>query len=70
LSNTSSIDKRDRIRRDIERTQDELEGAVLELRRAVEGGLERIDLRRRIVADPVPWLVGGFVVGLMLGMRR
>ncbi len=63
-------DRRAELRQEIVKRQGELEEALLELREVVEGGLARFDLRARVTEAPLAWLAGGFMLGLVLGMRR
>jgi hypothetical protein len=63
-------DRREKLRREIERGQGELEEAMVELRSTVEGTIAKVDLRRRIAERPMPWLAGAFAIGLLIGLRR
>lgn len=63
-------DKRELLRRSIEERQGDLHEAVLDLQRVVEGGIDKLDLRRKIARDPMPWLAGAFAMGFILGIRR
>ena len=63
------VDPRVRLRREISIHQGELIEAITDLREVFEERIERVNIRRRIVEDPWPWLAGGFAVGLILGLR-
>ena len=62
----AAVDERELLRQSIERDEAELRDAVDELKAAVQSELS---LRSHIVSHPLPWLVGGFAVGLWLGRR-
>jgi hypothetical protein len=57
------VDKREVLRQSIELDKAELLDAVDELKTAVQS---QFDIRERIAENPVPWLVGGFLIGLWL----
>jgi hypothetical protein len=57
-------EQRELLRQSIERNEAELREAVDELTTAVKNELT---LRKQITEHPVPWLLGGFALGLWLG---
>jgi hypothetical protein len=57
-------EQRELLRQSIERNEAELRGAVDELTTAVKNELT---LRKQIAERPIPWLFGGFALGLWLG---
>lgn len=61
-----ALDEREVLRQSIEEDKAELLDAVGELKAAVQS---QFQLRDRIAEHPVPWLVGGFLVGLWLSSR-
>ncbi len=63
----SELDEREALRLSIEEDKAELLDAVDELKAAVQSHFQ---LRERIVEHPIPWLVGGFLLGLWLGSRH
>jgi hypothetical protein len=66
LTPTPALDEREALRQAIEDDKAELLDAVDELKAAVT---QRFQLRERIAERPVPWLVGGFLLGLWLSSR-
>jgi hypothetical protein len=62
--NDSETDERELLRQSIERNEAELRDAVGELTSAVK---KELTLRTQIIEHPLPWLVGGFVLGFWLG---
>jgi len=56
--------RRERVIPAVEDSQRELRHALDDLQAAVQS---RFDIRARIAAEPFPWIVGGFVVGLWIG---
>ncbi len=60
-------DERELLRQSIERDEAELRDAVDELKAAVQS---EFSLRSQISTHPLPWLVGGFMLGVWLGRRR
>ena len=64
---TSELDEREALRESIEDNEAELLDAVVELKAAVT---RQIQLRERIAQHPIPWMAGGFLVGLWLSSRR
>ncbi len=62
----AAVDEREVLRHAIERDEAELREAVEELKVAVQS---EFSLRSQISSHPVPWLVGGFVLGAWLGRR-
>ncbi len=62
-SNESVDTKKEALLDSVERSQEELRQAVDELTTVAQ---HRLDLGARIAANPWPWLLGGFVVGLWL----
>jgi hypothetical protein len=63
---TADVDEREILRQAIEDDKAELLDAVGELKAAVTN---QFQLRERIAEHPVPWLVGGFLLGLWLSSR-
>lgn len=63
----TELDEKDALRQSIERSEAELREAVEELTVAVKN---EVTLAGQIVERPAPWLLGGFVVGLLLSWRR
>jgi len=61
------VDERAVLRQSIERDEAELRDAVEDLKVAVQS---EFSLRHQISDHPVPWLVGGFLLGAWLGRRR
>ena len=61
------VDEREVLRQAIEEDKAELLDAVDELKAAVSN---QFQLRERIAEHPVPWLVGGFLLGLWLSTRK
>jgi hypothetical protein len=59
-------DRREQLLRSIERDQEEIRRAVADLR----GAARTFNPRDRIVAHPLPWMLGGLLLGLWLGSRR
>jgi hypothetical protein len=53
--------------REVEESQQELSRALGDLERVVRTG---IDPARWITERPLPWLLGGLVLGLWLGTKR
>jgi hypothetical protein len=51
----------------IERDEAELHDAAGDLATAVG---HELNLRRRVAADPLPWMLGAFVVGVWLGSGK
>jgi hypothetical protein len=66
-TDTSVDEERAMLHAAIERDRAELRDAVDDLATAV--GYE-LDPRRRIAADPLPWMLGAFVVGVWLGSGK
>ena len=66
ITPTDQIDEREVLRQAIEDDKAELLDAVGELKAAVTN---QFQLRERIAEHPVPWLVGGFLLGLWLSSR-
>ena len=66
-STPPGLDEKEALRQSIERSEAELRDAVEELTTAVKN---EVTLGAYIAAQPVNWLAGGFVVGLMLAWRR
>jgi hypothetical protein len=64
---TSELDEREALRESFEENKAELVDAVAELKAAVTS---QFRLRDRIAEHPIPWVVGGFLVGLWLSSRR
>jgi hypothetical protein len=65
--NGSAVDEREEVlRQSIEHSETELRDAVGELATAVKSELT---LRAQIAEHPIPWLLGGFALGLWLGRR-
>jgi hypothetical protein len=64
---TNELDEREALRQSIEENKAELVDAVDELKAAVTS---QFQLRSRIAEHPIPWMVGGFLVGLWLSSRR
>ena len=56
---------REALRRSLDDNQVELDAAVERLRGAVR---REVPLAGRIRAHPVPWLTGGLLVGLVVGL--
>jgi hypothetical protein len=63
---TADVDEREVLRQSIEEDKAELLDAVDELKAAVSN---QFQLREGIAEHPVPWLVGGFLLGLWLSSR-
>lgn len=63
----AAVDERALLRQSIERDEAELREAVGDLKAAVQS---EFSVRNQISSHPVPWLVGGFVLGAWLGRRR
>ena len=63
---SDDLDEREVLRQAIEEDKAELLDAVDELKAAVTN---QFQLRDRIAEHPVPWLVGGFLLGLWLSRR-
>jgi hypothetical protein len=61
------LDEKEALRQSIERNEAELREAVEELTAAVKS---EVTLGGQILEHPVPWLLGGFTVGLLIGARR
>ena len=66
VSSPPELDEREALRQAIEEDKAELLDAVDELKAAVQ---HQFQLRERIAEHPVPWLVGGFLLGLWLSRR-
>ncbi len=66
LAPIPELDEREALRISIEEDKAELLDAVVELKAAVQS---QFQLRERIAEHPVPWLVGGFLLGLWLSSR-
>jgi len=66
IGSHSELDEREALRQSIEEDKAELLDAVDELKAAVT---HQFQLRERIAEHPVPWLVGGFLLGLWLSSR-
>jgi len=66
VTSAPEVDERQALRQSIEDDKAELLDAVDELKAAVQ---HQFQLRERISAHPVPWLVGGFLLGLWLSSR-
>jgi hypothetical protein len=66
LTPNADLDEREALRISIEEDKAELLDAVVELKEAVQS---RFQLRERIAENPIPWLVGGFLLGLWLARR-
>jgi hypothetical protein len=49
------------------RHEQELEQALVDLKQAVQ---HPFAIRERIAENPLPWLVGGLLIGLWLGSRN
>jgi len=64
---STSVDQREALRQSIEEDKAELLDAVSELKTAVQ---HQFQLRERIAENPVPWLVGGLLLGLWFGTRH
>jgi transcriptional regulator of NAD metabolism len=60
------LDEREALVQSIEQDKAELLDAVDELKTAVQ---QQFQLREQIAEHPIPWLLGGLVVGLWLGSR-
>ena len=63
----AAVDQREVLRQSIERDEAQLREAVDELKAAVQ---TELSLRSHIMTHPIPWIVGGFALGLWLGRRR
>ena len=63
---TTADGEREALRQSIEADKAELLDAVDELKAAVT---REFQLRESIAEHPVPWLVGGFLIGLWLSSR-
>lgn len=61
------VDEKEALRQSIERNEAELRDAVEDLTAAVK---IEVSLAGQIVERPLPWLCGGFVVGMLLVWRR
>lgn len=61
------LDEKEALRQSIERNEADLREAVEELTAAVKS---EVTLAGQINERPVPWLVGGLVVGFLLAWRR
>jgi len=66
LTPGEDLDEREALRLSIEEDKAELLDAVVELKEVVQS---QFQLRERIAENPVPWLVGGFLLGLWLASR-
>jgi hypothetical protein len=64
---TGELDEREALRESIEENEAELLDAVVELKAAVT---RQFQLREHIAQDPIPWMAGGFLVGLWLSSWR
>lgn len=62
----ADVDEREVLLQAIEEDKAELLDAVDELKAAVSN---QFQLREQIAEHPVPWLVGGFLLGLWLSRR-
>ncbi len=60
------LDEREALRISIEEDKADLLDAVVELKAAVQS---QFQLRELIAEHPIPWLVGGLVLGLWLSSR-
>ena len=63
----TKLDEKETLRQSIGRNETELREAVEELTAAVKS---EVTLGGQIIERPGPWLLGGFVVGLLLSWRR
>ena len=63
----AEIDEKEALRQSIGQNEAELREAVEELTAAVKS---EVTLGGQIAERPAPWLLGGFVVGLLLSWRR
>lgn len=61
------LDEKEALRQSIERSEAELREAVEELTAVVKS---EVSLGSQITASPSMWLAGGFVVGVLLAVRR
>jgi hypothetical protein len=59
-------DRREQLLRSIERDREDMHRALDDLR----GAARTFSPRDRIVAHPLPWMLGGLLFGLWLGSRR
>lgn len=66
VASSPELDEREALRLSIEEDKAELLDAVDELKAAVQS---QFQLRERIVQHPMPWLIGGFCLGLWLSSR-
>lgn len=66
LTAGEELGEREALRQSIEEDKAELLDAVGELKAAVQS---QFQLRERIAEHPIPWLVGGFLVGVWLSGR-
>jgi hypothetical protein len=62
-----AVDQREVLRQSIEEDKAELLDAVGELKTAVQ---HQFQLRERIGEHPLPWLLGGLLLGVWFGTRR
>ncbi len=59
--------EREELLRSIAHDQQDLQDALDELKRAAN---HAVDVASAIAEHPVPWLVGAFLFGFLLGVRR
>ncbi len=65
-SEESLEERKEALRESVERNEQEFRQAVDELAAAAQS---RVDLGGRIAANPCPWLICGFAVGVWISRR-
>ena len=64
------VNERNYLLKAIDRDREELREALERLRSATSGQLETLRVGHRVAARPLPFLIGGFLLGLWLGWSR
>jgi hypothetical protein len=66
-SGAPAVDEKEALRQSIERNEADLREAVEELTAVVKS---EVTLGGQITERPIPWLVGGFAIGVLFAWRR